>query len=216
MPVWDDVLSERDRKAFAKANMGGRSQFGASPAVIVVDMTYGFVDSKFRLGCSEAGYPVAEATAGLIQKARDKRIPVFYTRGVTEATGAGHGLWKGGEGRSELENTIVEQLAPAEDEIVIQKRRPSAFFGTNLVDMLIFNRIDTVFLAGLTTSGCVRATAVDAFSYNYRVVIPEECVGDRSQISHKVALMDIHMKYGNVLKLEELLDWMDGNLAAAE
>lgn len=216
MVVWDDVLSEQDRNMFAKAKMGGSGKFGQKPALVIVDMTYGFVDSKFRLGCSETGYPAVEATAKLLQKAREKGIPVFYTKGFTESNESANGLWKGGEKRSELENTIVEQIAPSPNEVVLQKRRPSAFFGTSLVDMLIYHRVDTVFVAGITTSGCVRATVVDAFSYNYRVIVPEECVGDRSQISHKVSLMDIHMKYGDVLKLDQVLAWMDEHLTLAE
>jgi maleamate amidohydrolase len=214
MAVWDEVLNEQDRKMFEKAKMGGTGTFGDRPALVIVDMTYGFADSKFRLGHSETGYPAVEATAKLLEKAREKGVPVFFTRGYTEANEPGNGLWKGGEGKSELENTIVEQIAPRDNEVVIQKRRPSAFFGTNLVDMLIYHRIDSVFVTGLTTSGCVRATVVDAFSYNYRVIVPEECVGDRSQISHKVGLMDMNMKYGDVVKLDQVLEWMDKNLAA--
>ncbi|TAL76993.1 MAG: isochorismatase family protein [Burkholderiaceae bacterium] len=196
---------------FAKAKMGGTSSFGDKPALIIVDMTYGFVDSKFRLGYSETGYPAVDATAKLLTKCREKKIPVFFTKGFTESNESGNGLWKGGEVKSKEENTIVEQVAPLAHEVVIQKRRPSAFFGTNLVDMLIYHRIDTVFVAGLTTSGCVRATAVDAFSYNYRVIVPTECTADRSQISHKIGLMDINMKYGDVLQTSEVLDWIDEN-----
>lgn len=209
MTVWDDVLNEQDMMMFSKAKMGGNGSLGVKPALVIVDMTYGFADSKFRLGCSETGYPAVDATSKLLQKAREKGIPVFYTKGFTEKNAPGTGLWKGGEGKSEMENTIVEQIAPLENEVVLEKRRPSGFFGTNLVDMLIYHGIDTCVITGLTTSGCVRATVVDAFSYNYKVVVPEECVGDRSQISHKVSLMDIHMKYGNVMKLDQVLEWLD-------
>jgi maleamate amidohydrolase len=209
MAIWDDVLDEQDKQMFAKAKMGGRGKFGEKPALVIVDMTYGFADSQFRLGHSATGYPAVEATSKLLQKARDKQIPTFFTKGFTEFNAPGNGLWKGGDGKSDLENTIVEQIAPNENEVVIQKRRPSAFFGTNLVDMLIYHRVDTLLITGLTTSGCVRATVVDAFSYNYKVIVPEECVGDRSQISHKVSLLDINMKYGDILKLDQVLEWLD-------
>jgi maleamate amidohydrolase len=209
MAIWDDVLNEQDRQMFSKAKMGGRGKFGEKPALIIVDMTYGFADSRFRLGYSETGYPAVNATSTLLQKAREKKVPTFFTKGYTESNSPGNGLWKGGEGKSELENTIVETIAPAAGDIVIEKRRPSGFFGTNLVDMLIFHRVDTLIITGLTTSGCVRATVVDAFSYNYRVIVPEECVGDRSQISHKVSLLDINMKYGDVLPLDQVIGWLD-------
>jgi maleamate amidohydrolase len=202
MAIWDDILDEQDRKMFAKANMGGKGRFGQKLALIVVDMTYGFADSKFRLGYSDTGYPAVEATSKLLEKSREKGIPVIFTKGYTEGFESGTGLWKGGTGKTEEENTIVAQIAPRKEEIVIQKRRPSAFFGTNLVDMLIFHGIDTCVIVGLTTSGCVRGTVVDAFSYNFRVIIPEECVGDRN------------MKYGDVLKLDEVITWMDQNIAA--
>ncbi|OLN21535.1 hypothetical protein BTO30_14505 [Domibacillus antri] len=213
MAIWDDVLDEEDKKRFLKSNMGGTRDFGKVPALLIVDMTYGFTDSKFRLGHSETGYPAVEATSHLLQKARKKNIPIFFTIPFSESHPSGIGLWKGGEQKTEEENTIVEQITPFANEVVLQKRRPSAFFGTSLVDMLIFHGIDSLIITGLTTSGCVRASVVDAFSYNYKVVVPEECVGDRSQISHKISLMDIHMKYGDVLKLADILKWMEQTLS---
>lgn len=212
MAIWDDVLNEDDKKMFLKAKMGGKNGLGKVPALLIVDMTYGFTDSKFRLGHSETGYPAVEATYRLLQKAREKNIPIFYTKPFSESHKSGIGLWKGGEEKTEEENTIVELIAPLKNEVVIEKRRPSAFFGTNLVDTLIYHGVDSLIITGLTTSGCVRASVVDAFSYNYKVVVPEECVGDRSQISHKVSLLDIHMKYGDVVKMGEVTKWIEQNL----
>ncbi|PVY67978.1 isochorismatase family protein [Pusillimonas noertemannii] len=211
MAIWDDVLDEQDRQMFEKARMGGKALQGSKPALVIVDMTYGFVDSRFRLGHSETGYPAVQATARLLEAARRVKLPVFYTRGVTESSASGTGLWKGGEAKSVEENTVVHEIAPLPEEVVIEKRRPSGFFGTNLVDMLIFHGIDSLIVTGLTTSGCVRATVVDAFSYNYRVVVPQECVADRSQISHKVGLMDMNMKYANVQPLADVLAWLEEN-----
>jgi maleamate amidohydrolase len=205
MAIWDDVLSEQDRKMFSKANMGGTRGMGKTPALLIVDMTYGFVDSRFRLGHSESGYPAVRSTAILLKKAREKRLPIFYTRGFTESHHSGIGIWKGGEDKSEQENTIVDEIKPMDHEVVLQKRRPSSFFGTNLVDMLIYHGVDTAIITGISTSGCVRASVVDAFSFNFRVVVPEECTADRSQISHKVSLMDMHMKYADVIQLDDLL-----------
>lgn len=209
--IWNDVLTEKDKQMFTKAKMGGLRGMGKVPALLIVDMTYGFVDSRFRLGNSEAGYPAVDATSLLLQTAREKNIPIFYTTPISESHKSGLGNWKGAEVRTEEENMIVEKIKPMENEVVLQKRRPSAFFGTNLVDMLIYHGVDSLIITGLTTSGCVRASVVDAFSYNYKVVVPEECVGDRSEISHKVSLLDIHMKYGDVLKLAEVMDLMSTN-----
>ncbi|MCL6592556.1 MAG: isochorismatase family protein [Alicyclobacillus sp.] len=194
---------------FAKAGMGGRRGPGQRPALLVVDMTYAFVDSRFRLGCSETGYPAVASNVRLLEKARERQIPVFFTKGYSGESGAAMGRWKGGEPKSAEENEIVRELTPHPGEVVLPKRRPSAFFGTDLVNLLIYEQIDTLIVTGMTTSGCVRATVVDAFSYNYRVLVPHECVADRSQISHKVSLLDMHMKYADVQALDSVLAWLD-------
>ena len=106
-------------------------------------------------------------------------------------------------------DVIVDELAPKPDEMVVcQHHKPSGFFGTELAALLVYDKVDTVVITGLTTSGCVRATAVDAFQYNFDVVIPFECVADRSQISHKVNLLDLHMKYADVAPLDDVIGWL--------
>jgi maleamate amidohydrolase len=110
--VWDDVLNEEDKKRFLKSKMGKTSGFGKKPALLIVDMTYGFTDSRFRLGNSETGYPAVKATSLLLQKARKKEIPIFFTKPFSEPHKAVIGLWKGGEEKSEIENTIVDELTP--------------------------------------------------------------------------------------------------------
>ena len=101
---------------------------------------------------------------------------------------------------------IVDVLKPEADDVVIVKYKPSAFFGTQLASILIELGVDSVMIAGMTTSGCVRATVVDAFSYNLRVTVPVECVADRSQLSHRVSLIDMGVKYCDLLPLDEVLD----------
>jgi nicotinamidase-related amidase len=101
---------------------------------------------------------------------------------------------------------IWPEIAPLHGEVVIVKTYPSAFFGTTLSSQLIFDSIDTLVVTGTVTSGCVRATCLDGFNYNFRVVVPQECVCDRGPVSHKVALFEIQMKYGDVVTLEEVLD----------
>ena len=110
----------------------------------------------------------------------------------------------------ERENELADGLAPAARDVVFDKYKPSVFFGTQLESMLRVDGVETVIVTGMTTSGCVRATAVDAFSYNYNVVVPVECVADRSQVSHEVTLFDLDTKYADVVSLEELLGTLDG------
>jgi maleamate amidohydrolase len=212
MAIWDDVIPEAERQLYAKGGMGeGRVGMGERPAIIVVDMTYGFVDSAFPLGHSATGYPAVAAIRRLLEHARPLGIPVFYSRSKSGATTCERGRWKGGGAIAHPEmldpkaNTIVSDIAPQRGDIVIAKTWPSALFGTDLPSYLIYHRIDTLIVTGMVTSGCVRGTAIDAFSYNLRVIIPEECVADRGQTSHKVALFEIHMKYGDVLPLHQVM-----------
>ena len=213
MAIWDDVIPESDKRMFAKAGMGGTLGFGSRPAIVVVDMTYGFADSRYPLGSSEMGVPTTRAIRRLLDAARPRKLPIFFTRGTERVSAAQRGHWKmvanlPSEPGLPGPNEIVEELEPMEGEVVIPKLRPSGFFGTSLADMLIYHQVDTVIVTGMTTSGCVRATAVDAFSYNFRVVVPEECSGDRAVVSHKVSLFDMHMKYADVVPLAEAKEYI--------
>ena len=187
---------------------------GKKPAVLVVDMTNGFVDDKFPTGFSKTGLPCAGNIRTLLQESRKKGVPVIYTKDMEE-TGELYSLYRGAwnfkshpiaDGLKEEYNTIISMLAPEGKDLVIQKSKPSAFFGTSLVALLNYMKIDTLILTGMVTSGCVRATALDAFSYNYKVIIPVECVADRSRISHEVTLFDLDAKYASVLSLNEVVD----------
>ena len=209
MPIWDDIIPKEEREKFYSGGMGvSITGFGKRPALLIVDMSYAFVDASFPLG-DATGKPCVENIKALLTLARGKNIPVFYSTSVWKDNQVERGLWK----RTETVNKalqhhkahkIVDELKPKKNEPVVVKMAPSAFFGTNLVNMLIQNNIDTLILTGMVTSGCVYATAVDGFSYGFRVVIPQECVADRSQVGHKVALFNFHMKYGDVLGLVEV------------
>lgn len=211
MAIWDDVIPDSDKRMFAKGGMGGTVGFGERPAVVVVDMTYGFADSRYPLGSSEMGQPTAQAIGRLLEAARARKLPIFFTTPADRITPAQQGHWKmapnfPSEPGLPHPNQVLEELGPLEGEVVIAKLRPSAFFGTGLVDMLIFHQVDTLIVTGMTTSGCVRATVVDAFSYNYRTIVPQECSGDRAVVSHKASLFDMHMKYADVMPLETALN----------
>jgi len=105
-------------------------------------------------------------------------------------------------------NEIVAEIAPRDGDVVIRKQKPSAFFGTPLIAMLNEVHADTVLVTGCTTSGCVRASAIDAFSYNFRVCVIEECVFDRGQASHKINLFDMNAKYADVILLNEAVEYI--------
>ena len=223
--VWDDVLPEEDRLVFEAAGWGKEVGFGEKPVLLVVDVIYNFVGDvpepilesikRWRYSCGERGWEGVHELEKLIAVAREKQIPVVYTGMDRRPDGFDQGAWnwkshRSGEAsdmKGSLGNEIVEEIKPEDQDIYFVKDKPSAFHGTHLLDYLIYLGADTVVTTGTTTSGCVRATAVDAAQYNYRSVVAEECVWDRSMISHKVNLLDIQMKYGDVKKTAEVIDY---------
>lgn len=225
MAVWDDVLPEEDRLVFEQAGWGKQVGFGEKPALLVVDVIYNFVGDKpepilesikrWRYSCGERGWEGVKQLQRLIAAAREQEIPIIYTGMDRRPDGFDQGAWnwkshRSGEAsdiKGSLGNEIVAEVAPEPQDIVFVKDKPSAFHGTHLLDYLIYLGVDTVVTTGTTTSGCVRATAVDATQYNYRSIVPEECAWDRSMISHKVNLLDIQMKYGDVRSTDDVIDY---------
>lgn len=220
---WTDVIPEADLASFQRefADADRPLSAGRSPAVVVVDMTRAFVDSLYPTGWSETGGPALEANVRLLREARRAGIPVFYTKAYADPDHqrrpAERGRWKLNGSTAPLADglppgdVIPEEIAPTADDIVIDKGgKPSAFFGTPLASYLIHEGCDTVIVTGMVTSGCVRATVLDAFQYNFHVIVPYECSADRSQISHKVSLFDMHMKYADVVSLDETVGYLAG------
>lgn len=223
--VWDDVLPEEDRQVFEAAGWGKDVGFGEKPVLLVVDVIYNFVGDvpepilesikRWRYSCGERGWEGVKYLERLIAAAREKQIPIVYTGMDRRPDGFDQGAWnwksyRSGEAsdiKGSLGNEIVKEIAPEPEDIYFVKDKPSAFHGTHLLDYLIYLGADTVITTGTTTSGCVRASAVDATQYNYRSIVPEECVWDRSMISHKVNLLDIQMKYGDVKKTDAVIEY---------
>ena len=141
---------------------------------------------------------------------REKQVPTFYTTGELRKDALDAGRWASKNARAlespehqEKGNEIVKEIAPIDRDIVIKKQKPSAFFGTPIMSFLNDLHIDTLLIAGTTTSGCVRGTVIDGFSYNFNVAVIEECTFDRGQASHALNLFDMNQKYANVITLEE-------------
>lgn len=228
MATWDDILTERDKEVFALSGYGKRAGFGGRPAVLVIDVNYNFVGDRrepilesikrFRNSCGEEGWEGVDNIKVLLSEARAKRLPVFYTTGHGEEGALAFGRWHGKNSRGTEDfneearkgNEIVAEIAPQKGEVVVRKQKPSAFFGTPLMSMLNDVHADTVLVAGTTTSGCVRASVIDAFSYNFAVGVVEECTFDRGQASHKINLFDMSMKYADVVSLAETVEYIRG------
>lgn len=209
-----DLIPADERARYAKGNMGVRVGFGERPAVLVVDMTRAFVEDRFPLGSSKAGEPCAQAIRRLLDAARPLGVPILYARYDAFQVDAEWGRWldkgTGAEPdspmRSPEAHEIVDLLEPKPGDVVVTKAKPSAFFGTQLASVLTYFGVDTTIVTGMVTSGCVRATVVDAFSHNYRVIVPLECVADRSETAHQMNLFDMDMKYADVLPVVDVLD----------
>jgi len=224
-PVWNRFLTERDKQVFAAAGYGARQGYGRRPALLVVDVNYNFSGDRpepiqesvkrWRNSCGAEAWEGIKAIKKLNAAARARGLPVIYTTGVQRDDAWDRGSWTWKNTRSferqrtadtNLDgNTIVAEIAPQPQDILIYKQKPSAFFGSNLASYLVLLGADSLIVTGTTTSGCVRASVVDAFSNNYRVAIVEEGCFDRSQASHAITLCDMHAKYADVVKLDDAL-----------
>lgn len=222
-----DIVPDEDLKHFGGKNydtFGTSIGWGEKVGVLIVDMTDAFVTDEYPTGRADTGQAAVDANKKLLETARDIGLPVFYTTGTDSEMYPPdyQGTTKSAcdvKPESERErwdegNVIAEPLAPEDGNVVIQKPRASAFFDTHLANLMHYYDIDTVILTGMTTSGCVRASAVDGHSSNFRMIIPHECTADRSIVSHKISLFDMDMKYADVLPLKEVLETLTAEYAA--
>ena len=190
---------------------GNRIGFGKSPALLVIDFLKAYTIEGAPLYAPGVVDAVAQAPE-LIEAARNAGIPVIHTRILYLAENcADGGMWvkKSPVMTAMVEGNILaefcDEVEPAKGELVIVKQYASAFFGTSLASQLHAQGIDTVIMAGCSTSGCIRASAVDAVQYGFRPIVVRECVGDRHPDPHNANLFDIDSKYGDVVSKEEAI-----------
>ncbi|HBK05925.1 MAG TPA: hydrolase [Acetobacteraceae bacterium] len=200
---------------YAKRGYGANVQgFGAKPAVIVVDFQRGFIDPAFPMG----GAPMVDAavnhTVPLIQAAKRAGLPVIAcVNGYDSPRAAPH--WKVPPVLDLLAGTQQVELDPriaaAAPDVVLMKSAPSIFFGTSAAAILTRERVDTVIVTGCITSGCVRASVIDAFSLGFRVMVARDCVGDHDQVAHDQNLKDVERRYADVIDSADAIaaieDW---------
>ena len=227
-PVWTKFLTPRDRAVFAAAGFGAQVGFGRRPALLIVDVTFAFCGDKpepilesikrWPLSCGEEAWTGIAHIKGLAEAARAKSVPVIYTTGTSRSDNWDSAAWarknarhEDRQGQGTLDpNHIIDAIAPRPGDIVVTKPKPSGFFATPLQGYLTMLGCDSLLITGTTTSGCVRATVVDAFSGNYRVAVVEQGCFDRSQASHALALCDMHAKYADVVDLADAHAHLDG------
>ena len=175
---------------------------GDYPALVVVDMCKAFIDSSSPLGfeCNE----LIQANINLVKKFRLNKFPVIFTTTIYRNPSEASVFRSKIPALNILEPesdavTFIDDLAPSKDEMLIEKKFASAFFQTKLIDSLLNIQADSVVICGVTTSGCVRATAVDSLQNNFPTIIAEDCVGDRDLDAHKANLYDLQAKYADVI-----------------
>jgi maleamate amidohydrolase len=221
VPNWRTVFPERDRQIYEAARFGGLLEPGRQPAVMVIDVVESFASpakedifdaiGEYRTSCGAAGADAIENIASLLDLAREVQVPVVYTKGsVVDKFHAGDSV-KGtrpDEVASVYGAPIVSRIAPLESEYVLEKTKASAFFGTPMSSFLQRHGVDTLLVCGTSTSGCVRASVVDAFSHGYHVWVVEDCVFDRSAMSHAVNLYEMNQKYASVVTLDDASDYL--------
>ncbi len=226
--IWDKYLTERDKAVFKTSGFGARGGFGKRPALLIIDVSYGFAGDKpepilesikrWSNSCGAESWDAIAVIKELASGFRAKKLPVIYTTGVNRADGwdVGSWAWKNTRTSESLPtptqnidaNAIVAEIAPQAQDLVVLKQKPSGFFGSNLQSYLQLLGADSVIVTGTTTSGCVRATVIDAFSLNFHVAIAEDGCFDRSQASHAINLCDMHAKYADVMPGAEILDYI--------
>jgi maleamate amidohydrolase len=213
---WQDVVGDEIKEIYKSYE---RDIFvGEKPAVLAIDL----YKSAYRGGakpvaeanreypgsCGENAWAAVEPTQRILEAARAAGVPVIYTTRRVH-TGPVRSTNRDTTGIAEDSYDIIDELAPQEGELVIYKERASAFYGTPLVAHLNKLGVRSLIALGESTSGCVRASVVDGYSNGYHTTVVEECTFDRSDLSHKVNLFDLHHKYADVMHVEEVLDHLD-------
>ena len=203
------MSDEAAKEVYARAGLGASVTLGSRPCVLVIDFSCGFTDPACALGSE------------LTPQVGARGLPAVFTTIGFDASLKDGGLWlqkvptlgdlqMGGRWVE-----IDERLGRREDETVIVKKGASGFFGTNLASVLVTQGVDTVILCGATTSGCVRATAIDLRQWGWPTLVPRECVGDRAQAPHDANLFDIQAKYADVVSVDDAIAYVESVPAAA-
>ncbi len=212
MRPWDGIIGEEEQRAYRAAGFGKPSGIGKRPALLIIDVQYRTLGTvsrpfwesikEFPTSCGEVGWRAVGHIATLLAEFRRRGWPVLYPYVAPKESFDTGRLAEKVPSIMTIPRKGYEfhtDIAPRDGDILLPKKHPSAFFGTPLASYLIDLGADTLVVTGCTTSGCVRGTVVDAFAYNFRVIVPQDAVYDRSAVSHAVNLFDMSEKYADVM-----------------
>lgn len=219
MKPWQGIISEEEQRAYRAAGFGRPTGIGKRPALLIIDVQYRTTGTQplpffeaikeFPTSCGEVAWEAVKNIELLVSQFRERNWPILYPHVAPKIQNEGGRLAdkvpaimniaaKGYE--------FVEQIAPQVGDVLVPKKHPSAFFATALTSHLIDLQADTLIVTGCSTSGCVRSSVVDAFSLNFKVLVPQDAVYDRSRVSHAVNLFDMSEKYADVAPTYEVLE----------
>ncbi len=217
MKPWDKLISDSEKKAYRAAGFGRKGGIGSKPTLLIIDVQYRTAGSspkpfwesikEYPTSCGEVAWSAINNIKEILYTFRKNNWPVIYPHVSPKK------IYDGGQLAAKVPKIMdipsegykfVSEVAPSKEDILIPKKHPSAFFGTSLSSYLINLKTDTLILTGCTTSGCIRASVIDAFSLNFKIIVPEDAVYDRSSTSHAINLFDISEKYADVITSKEL------------
>lgn len=217
--LWQGVITKDDEERYAAAGFGQSVGIGERPALLIIDVQYRTTGSspkpffeaveEYRTSCGEAAWRAVERIKPILELFRERNLPVLYPHVAPKENYDSGRLGAKIPAIMDIAKqgyNFVKEVAPVDGDILLPKKHPSAFFGTALVSHLVDLGVDTLILTGCTTSGCVRATAVDAFAYNFRVLIPHDAVYDRTETVHKANLFDLSQKYVDLVDADETVE----------
>lgn len=212
--IFQDVMANPQRVPFG---------FGKKAVLVNVDPQKAYTRTDLYKTAYETDPRQLEYTNELAKRFRKLGWPVVWTHVAFLDSAEDAGVWgtrtdtpdslqniKYGSDRAEFDERV--EIDESRD-VIYTKRMPSAFFETPLQSLLVWHQVDTVIITGGSTSGCIRATAVESLSRGYRTIVPEECVSDKHESYHYANLTDLHLKYADVLKVQNVLDWLDEQAA---
>jgi maleamate amidohydrolase len=218
MKPWDGIISEEEQRAYRAAGFGRPTGVGKRPALLVIDVQYRTTGTtplpffeaikEFPTSCGDVAWKAVDNIKLLVDEFRQRGWPILYPHVAPKNKNEGGRL---AEKVPAIMNIpahgyeFVKEIAPQPGDVLLPKKHPSAFFATALTSHLIDLQADTLVITGCSTSGCVRSSVVDAFALNFKVLVPQDAVYDRSRVSHAVNLFDMAEKYADVATTTETL-----------
>lgn len=217
MKPWDGIISEEEQRAYRAAGFGRPTGVGKRPALLIIDVQYRTTGTtplpffeaikEFPTSCGDVAWKAVDNIKLLVDEFRQRGWPILYPHVAPKNKHEGGRL---ADKVPAIMNIpahgydFVKEIAPQPGDVLLPKKHPSAFFATALTSHLIDLQADTLVITGCSTSGCVRSSVVDAFSLNFKVLVPQDAVYDRSLVSHAVNLFDMAEKYADVAPTTEI------------